>query len=53
MSSTPTSEEDQIIIIRNIVTGRTQTIAVKHGSHHIAIGKRMDAGPSHGSIIVA
>ena len=32
--------EDQIIIICNVITGRTQTVAVKHCSHHITVGEQ-------------
>ncbi len=47
--------QDHLIIIRDIVTGRTQTVSVKHRTHHIAVTKddRCRAIPwlHHGCII--
>ena len=32
--------KDQVIVIRDIVSGRTQAVAVEHGSHHVSIGEK-------------
>ena len=39
IQNTDLGRKNQIIIIGNIITGRTKSVTVKHGSHVIAIGK--------------
>ena len=48
--------QDQGIIIRDHVTGRTQTVSVQHGSHDISVGEQDRCGTvprlHHGSVIL-
>ena len=48
--------QDQGIIIRDQITGRTQTVSVQHGSHDISVGEEDGCGAipwlHHGSVIL-
>ena len=48
--------QDQRIVIRDHVTGRTQTVSVQHGPHDISVGEQDGCGTvpglHHGSVIL-
>ena len=48
--------KDQLVVGSHIISGRTQTVAVQYGAHHIAVGKQNRSGTvpgfHHGRIIL-
>ena len=48
--------KDQVVVIGNIISGRTKTVPVKHRTHHISVGEqngsRSVPGLHHGRVVL-